>query len=462
MLQARHPIPLTRSTIVIGQVTSRGESRAQLGMEVLISAVAGDLVSRFISFLAQNFGTHTCEEDDRRRLERILLRMNTVVEEADGRHITNQGMFLQLKTLMEGVYLGYYMLDILKVQSLGEKSVEDDEVSHGSQSYAVCTFNTAKRLRFASVMKNKPVEFCTGSTIKLKSVLESLEAKTADMREFVILLSSCPRLVRQPYSTYLYMDNCLFGRHIEKEKLINFLLCEDSHDCKNISILPIIGPHLTGKKTLMQHACKDERVCGRFSNMFFFKGDDLRRGEFAAICKAASGKCLFVVAFIWDVDEAAWTKFQSYLHRLHGIKIVIIGRAEKIAEFGTTQPIRMKFLPQEEYWYYFKALAFGSMDPDEHPNLASVGMKLATELHGSFLAANIVGGVLRSNPNAKFWCNMLLKNGRALLHLAFYSTLVLLNNRLQLYVTALVSMDMQNVQATAVSLNCNGSQAADR
>jgi hypothetical protein len=47
-------------------------------------------------------------------------------------------------------------------------------------------------------MKNKPVEFCTGSTIKLKIVLESLEAKTADMREFVILLSSCPRLVRQP------------------------------------------------------------------------------------------------------------------------------------------------------------------------------------------------------------------------------------------------------------------------
>jgi hypothetical protein len=151
-------------------------------MEVLISAVAGDLVSRFISFLAQNFGTHTCEEDDRRRLERILLRMNTVVEEADGRHITNKGMFLQLKTLMEGVYLGYYMLDILKVQSLGEKSVEDDEVSYGSQSYAVCTFNTAKRLCFASAMKNKPVAFGTGSTIKLKSVLESLEAKTADMR----------------------------------------------------------------------------------------------------------------------------------------------------------------------------------------------------------------------------------------------------------------------------------------
>lgn len=114
-------------------------------MEVLISAVAGDLVSRFISFLAQNYGTHRCEEEDRRRLERILLRMHMVVEEAEGRHITNRGMFLQLKTLIEGVHLGYYMLDRLKFQSLGE-SLEDDEVSHWSQSLAVSTFNAAKRL----------------------------------------------------------------------------------------------------------------------------------------------------------------------------------------------------------------------------------------------------------------------------------------------------------------------------
>jgi hypothetical protein len=387
-----------------------GEGRAQLGMEVLISAVASDLVSRFISFLTQKIVAHTCDEDDRRRLEHILLRMNTVVEEAEGRHITNRGMFLQLKTLIEGVYLGYYMLDRIKVQSLGQESVEDDEVSHRNQSFVVCAFNTAKRLRFASMVKDTPVASGTRSTINLKSVLESLEAKTADMKEFVILLGSCPRLVRQPSSTYLYIDKCMFGRHIEKEQLINFLLCDDSYDCIKTSILPIIGQHITGKKTLVQHACKDERVRGRFSNMFFIKGDDLWSGEFAVICKVASGKCLFVVDFSWDVDEAAWTNFQSYVQKLPGtgIKIVIIGRTEQIAQLGTTQPIRMKFLPQEEYWYYFKALAFGSMDPDEYPKLASLGMQLATELQGSFLAANIFGGVLRANPNAKFWCNILL------------------------------------------------------
>uniref|UniRef100_A0A453HMQ2 Disease resistance N-terminal domain-containing protein n=1 Tax=Aegilops tauschii subsp. strangulata TaxID=200361 RepID=A0A453HMQ2_AEGTS len=309
-------------------------------MEVLISAVVGDLVSRFISFLAQNYGTQTCVEEDRRRLELILLRMHMVVEEAEGRQITNRGMFLHLKTLIDGVHLGYYMLDRLKFQSLGEESVEDDE----------------------------------------------------------------------PYCVHLYMDKCMFGRHVEKEQLINFLLCDDSHhDCTHISILPIIGPHRIGKKTLVQHACKDERVCNHFSHMFFFKGDDLRNGVFAFNNQAASGKYLFVVDFIFDVDEAAWTNFQSYLQKLPGagIKIVVTGRAEQVANLGTAQPIRLKSLSQEEYWYYFKALAFGSMDPDDHPKLASLGMQLAALLQGSFLGANILGELLRANPSTEFWRGVL-------------------------------------------------------
>ena len=42
-------------------------------MEALISAVAGELVSRFISFVAQNFCDRTLNEDDHTRLEHVLL-----------------------------------------------------------------------------------------------------------------------------------------------------------------------------------------------------------------------------------------------------------------------------------------------------------------------------------------------------------------------------------------------------
>jgi hypothetical protein len=36
----------------------------------------------------------------------------------------------------------------------------------------------------------------------------------------------------------------------------------------------------------------------------------------------------------------------------------------------------VKRLSEEDDWYYFKALAFGIMDPDEHPKLASLAMQL--------------------------------------------------------------------------------------
>uniref|UniRef100_A0A0D9XPC4 BZIP domain-containing protein n=1 Tax=Leersia perrieri TaxID=77586 RepID=A0A0D9XPC4_9ORYZ len=63
--------------------------------------------------------------DDRRRLEHILLRMHSVVEEAEGCHITNPGMLL-LQGFIEGFYLGYYMLDEIKFQPPEEESIKDE------------------------------------------------------------------------------------------------------------------------------------------------------------------------------------------------------------------------------------------------------------------------------------------------------------------------------------------------
>uniref|UniRef100_J3N696 Uncharacterized protein n=1 Tax=Oryza brachyantha TaxID=4533 RepID=J3N696_ORYBR len=378
-------------------------------MEFLVSAAASDLISRFISSVAQNYSNHASKADDRARLERVLLRMHSVVEEADGRHITNRGMLQQLKGLMEGFYIGCYKLDKIKFQPPEEEESIEDEVSHEIQSLGLPAF---KRFRFAdAIRKHTPVAFGSRSTRNLKDVVEGLETKIADMREFVILLGSYPRLPRQPYSTYLFMEQCMFGRRIEKEQVINFLLCNEPHD-PLVSILPIIGPRNIGKKTVVQHACQDERVRNFFSHILFFQEDDLKIGELSVNSKASPGKYLFVIEFIWDVvDEAAWTKFQSYLQNMKatGIKVVVLSRTEDIAKFGTSQPIRLKRLSEEEYWYYFKALAFGSMDPDEHPRLASLAMQVANEMNGSFIGASLIGDVLRANPNTQFWKRILLK-----------------------------------------------------
>jgi hypothetical protein len=114
-------------------------------------------------------------------------------------------------------------------------------------------------------------------------MVDCLETKITDMREFVMLLGSYPRLPRQPYSTYLFTDKCMFGRSIDKDK--------SSTSC----FAKIIGPQRMGKKTLVQHACQDERVRNCFSHIFFIKEDDLKIGELLLNSKASQGKYLFVI-----------------------------------------------------------------------------------------------------------------------------------------------------------------------
>uniref|UniRef100_A0A0E0IYK9 Disease resistance N-terminal domain-containing protein n=1 Tax=Oryza nivara TaxID=4536 RepID=A0A0E0IYK9_ORYNI len=358
-------------------------------MDTLISAVASDLVSRFISFLVQKYGKQHTTEDDVEKLKSVLLRIQTIVEETEARQIRNRGMILQLKGLMEGMFLGYYVLDMFKFQSVEDGVDEDHQASH-------------KRLRFSTCTRSTPLlSLATDSSTALKNVIESLEIKISDMREAVILLASCPRLPKQPYSAYLFVDKCMFGRHLEKEQVIDFILNDD----QNLSILPIIGPHRIGKRTLVHHACQDERVRDRFLNIVFFHGDDLGN-----ISLMPSTKYLCIVEFSWDVDVEAWKIFRSSMNKAagNGSKIIIIGRTDEIAKWGTTPPIRLNRLSPEMYWHYFKTLSFGSMNPDDHPKLASLGMQMATELQGSFLGANILGHILRANPNAEIWSEFLM------------------------------------------------------
>ncbi|KAG8077757.1 hypothetical protein GUJ93_ZPchr0007g5154 [Zizania palustris] len=84
-------------------------------MEVLVTAVVGDLVSRSVSFFVDKLYRHKVSRgEDLLCLQCLLQRIETVVLEAEGRHITNQAMLRQLQMLREGMYRGYYLVDAIK------------------------------------------------------------------------------------------------------------------------------------------------------------------------------------------------------------------------------------------------------------------------------------------------------------------------------------------------------------
>uniref|UniRef100_A0A0E0EVK5 Disease resistance N-terminal domain-containing protein n=1 Tax=Oryza meridionalis TaxID=40149 RepID=A0A0E0EVK5_9ORYZ len=97
-------------------------------MELAVSAVTGEIVSRFISFLLSKYSSHEISEEKQlERLQQLLLRVSTVVEEADGRYITNSGMLMQLKGLADAMYRGHHVLDMFRCRNkIQENSIKEN------------------------------------------------------------------------------------------------------------------------------------------------------------------------------------------------------------------------------------------------------------------------------------------------------------------------------------------------
>ncbi|CAM0954387.1 unnamed protein product [Alopecurus aequalis] len=384
-------------------------------MEALISAVLSDLVGRALSFVAEKYREQTTAEEDLQRLCQLLLRIHVIIEEAEGRRITNQATIHQVSTMKEQMFRGYFLFDAFRCK---ENKTDRDEVSHFPFSQS--KFNPAKRFR--RLVCNTQIESMVigrESSKELKQVVLVLESMVADVKEFSIFLMSYPRMYRQPYGAYLYLDKYMFGRQMEKEQAISFLLQAEALGGEKLGVLPIIGPVHVGKSTLVEHVCDDERVRSHFSLILLYNGNNLKNEtatNFRDHCaikhqniNSGEERSLVVIELLGDVDEGAWRRLLHTSERSmeHGSKIIITSRSDKMVSVGTTEAIKLSCLSKEAYWYFFKMLVFGSTDPKEHPNLTSIAMELALEMRGSFIPAYIIASLLRGNLSARLWSRLL-------------------------------------------------------
>ncbi|KAL6851483.1 hypothetical protein ACP4OV_020416 [Aristida adscensionis] len=393
-------------------------------MNMMVSIIVNEFIIRLVSHFIQTYQKHTRVDEKIRKLQYLLLRIHAVVEEAEGRDITNQHIQQQLRRFLGGLYRGYYMLDTFRCRYMNTT----DKVNNSFTCASL--FNPAKRIR---MIADNAKLIASGDSHCLQSVLEALESIVADMQEFCMLLSCYPRRPRQIYSTYIQIQKCLFCRQMEKEQIINFLLQAElpRADNLNICVLPIVGRPGIGKRTLVENVFRDERVCKYFSHIIDLDGDDLENGLLstervrhgtAHNYKFQSSRSLLVVEFASEVDMNSWRRLYSYACKCmeKGSKIILVSTLEEVANLGTVDPIRLNPVSEEAYWYFFKALAFGSANPDEHPQLVCIAMEIAKLLQRGFIGANLYGAVLRANVNLHFWSRVLTIAKELILNGRFY------------------------------------------
>jgi len=242
-----------------------------------------------------------------------------------------------------------------------------------------------------------------------------------DMKELVVFMTSYPRLYRQPYSMHLLLSNCMFGRQMEAELVLNFLLHTQPNGGEELEVLPLVGPGKVGKSTLVAHVCNDERVRDRFSEIMFVTDHDLRDEKLSYLGEKCLkkyqnsmlhkyGRLLIVVEVAGDINQSEWKRLYAASKRCltSGSKIIITSRSDKITELGTTRAVTLKYLSDEAYWYFFKTLTFGSTDPMMHPRMVYLAMEIARTLKGPLISATTFACFLRDNFDIQFWSKLLV------------------------------------------------------
>uniref|UniRef100_M8CCI5 Uncharacterized protein n=1 Tax=Aegilops tauschii TaxID=37682 RepID=M8CCI5_AEGTA len=326
-------------------------------MEIFISALMGELISRSVSSIINKYSKPPAQAVEA-GLERILLRGQVIIDEAMGRHITNHGMLQQLSMLRYAMYQGYYVLDTFRCQAYQEE--------------------------------------------------ENFQSRDGQV----------PDNISSPASSALQHASLAGQVHVcAPELVINFLLCTQpsTGSLGGFDVLPIVGPDSVGKSTLVAHVCEDERVRDCFSQIVSFRHDNFRVQDIAALGGTCAprhennGRLLIVVDIVGDLDEDLWEILCSLCGQstISGSKIIITSRSDKITKLRATQTLVLKHLSHEAYWYFFKVITFGSTDPKMHPRLVYLAMEIAELLNGNLIEANVAACVLRANFDIKFWCKVL-------------------------------------------------------
>ncbi|CAN6342739.1 unnamed protein product [Urochloa humidicola] len=387
--------------------------------DAIISAIIGDVVSRAISLLVGRFSNQESTEDKLQRISHLLIRIHSVVQEAKGRQISNDGILQWLSELIDSEYQGIYLLDSIVC---GDQEAErcDDKVV--PQISTLSLFNPAKRVRVAGCNKRSAYAWRHDLSVdEVDRVLERLQGISCDLMEFIMLLQNC-QPIHRPLGTNIFRDGQMFGRHVEKERIVNFLLHEDDQPTGELSVLAIVGSNGVGKTTLVQHACDDARVRNHFPVILLYNFScvyDVKKSEgapndpleYIKKNRFCDKRCLMVFE---DVDIRRKKILEEFLQSLRcgkeGSKVIITTNSQRVANIGTVEPIILTALPCPEYWFFFKAHALAGRDIEDNPRLIAAGKNIARKLNGSFFGAKMVGEVLRDHPDPMFWCKVMRSN----------------------------------------------------
>ncbi|VAH52170.1 unnamed protein product [Triticum turgidum subsp. durum] len=221
----------------------------------------------------------------------------------------------------------------------------------------------------------------------------------------------------------------LYGRDIQNQIIVDEI---DKGECRELTVLPIVGPGGIGKTTFTQHIYEQMKshfqvsiwVCVSFDfNANRLTKDIVKKipkvnnekncSDEERIMQRIKGKrVLLVLDDVWTHHENEREKLLNLFKkdRAKGNMVIVTTRIPEVANLVKTTECSLELgrLCQKDIKSFFEECVFGDQKSwVNHPKLSEVGSKIVNKLKGSPLAAKTVGRLLRNKLTLKHWTGVL-------------------------------------------------------
>ncbi|KAK2440250.1 putative disease resistance RPP13 protein [Trifolium repens] len=389
-----------------------------------LSASVQTLMDKLTSTEFRDYITNTkLNESLIEEMETTLLALDIVLDDAEEKQILKPNIKQWLDRLKDAIFDAEDLLNQISYNALRCK-MENKQVEHIMG-------------RFQNLLST------TNSNGEINSEMEKIckRLQTFVQQSFILDLQRTVsgRVSRRTPSSSVVHESVMVGRKDEKETIMKMLLSQRDTTSNNIGVVAILGMGGLGKTTLAQLLYNDKEVQQHFdlkawvcvsedfdtmritksllesvtSKTWESNNLDLLRVELKKISREK--RFLFVLDDLWNDSYNDWEELVSpFIDGKPGSRVIVTTRQQKVANVAAyTFPIqKLEPLSNEECWSLLSKHALGGDEFHESKNttLEEIGRKIAKKCGGLPIAANTLGGLLRSKVDTNEWTSILNSN----------------------------------------------------
>nr|CAB3499371.1 unnamed protein product [Digitaria exilis] len=210
----------------------------------LVEVVIGKAANALVQSITRLWGV----DDDRRRLERRLMYLQSLLADAEVKSETDPAVKAWMKALKTVAYKADDVLDDFQYEALRREAQSSRSMASKVLSY----FSSKNRI----VLRHK-------ASRDLKGVLDKIEELVTEMKSFGLLEhTEAPQAIYRQTHSALDETEEVYGRDDDKALVVNLLL--DQRGQKHVQVLPITGMGGLGKTTLAKMVYNDDRIQKHF------------------------------------------------------------------------------------------------------------------------------------------------------------------------------------------------------